>query len=278
MIKDKFSAVWVSHSSISDYLKCPRAYFLKNIYRNPKSGHKVQLMQPALALGQVVHDTLDSLMQLKSESRFTSPLVDRFYKQWQKVTGKSGGFIDAVEEENYKERGKEMILRVQKHPGPLANKAVKLRQELPYYWFSEEDNLILCGKIDWLEYFPESDSVHIIDFKTGKFDEDPDSLQMLIYFLLVKNTQNRKIAKMSYWYLDRDNEVTDIKLPDEMDALKQILEVAKTIALARKLEHFKCRQKSGCRACLPYEEIVNNNAEFVGVGSFSQDVYILPQK
>jgi len=31
--KDKFAAIWISHSSISDFLKCPRSYFLKNIYK-----------------------------------------------------------------------------------------------------------------------------------------------------------------------------------------------------------------------------------------------------
>ena len=70
-----------------------------------------------------------------------------------------------------------MLQRVIKHPGPVAKLAVKIKQDLPYYWLSEEDNIILCGKIDWLEYLPDQDGVHIIDFKTSKYDEAPQSLQ-----------------------------------------------------------------------------------------------------
>src|SRR3990167_11317573 len=65
MIKDKFSAVWISHSSIGDYLKCPRAYYLKNVYRDPKTNHKITLMQPSLALGQIVHEVIESLSRLQ---------------------------------------------------------------------------------------------------------------------------------------------------------------------------------------------------------------------
>ncbi|QQS44706.1 PD-(D/E)XK nuclease family protein [Candidatus Roizmanbacteria bacterium] len=97
----------------------------------------------------------------------------------------------------------------------MARKAVKIKEDLPHYWLSEEDNIILCGKIDWLEYLPETDSVHIIDFKTSKYDEDGDSLQLPIYYLLVTNTQKREVSKASYWYLERNDDLTEKELPDE---------------------------------------------------------------
>ena len=58
--------------------------------------------------------------------------------------------------------------------------------------FSPEENIILCGKIDWLKYNEDTDSVCIIDFKTGKHDENGESLQLPIYQLLLKNLQKRK--------------------------------------------------------------------------------------
>jgi ATP-dependent helicase/DNAse subunit B len=275
MLKDKFSAVWVSHSSIGDYLKCPRAYFLKNMYRDPKSNHKIMLMQPPLALGQAVHEVVESLSQLPSDKRFEESLLTKYDRAWQKVSGKMGGFASESEEANAKERGASMIKRIMEHPGPLSNRAIKIRQDLPYFWLSEEDNIILCGKIDWLEYLEATDSVHIIDFKTGKFDEDPDSLQLPIYTLLAKNCQTRAVTKASYWYLDRDDTPTEVSLPSEEDATKRVMEAAKKIHLARKLEHFKCPQKDGCRVCRPYESIISGAATFVGVGGYSQDIYIL---
>lgn len=273
MVKDKFSAVWVSHSSIGDYLKCPRAYYLKNMYRDPKTNHKVMLMQPPLALGQAVHEVVESLSQLPTESRFAESLLVKYDRAWQKVSGKLGGFASQSEEDTFKRRGAAMIKRIMNNPGPLANRAIKIRQDLPYFWLSEEDNIILCGKIDWLEYLESSDSVHILDFKTGKFDEDPDSLQLPIYVLLATKCQTRSVTRASYWYLDRDDAPVEVALPDLDQAYKRILDIAKKIQLARKLEHFKCPQNDGCRVCRPYEAILSGVATFVGVGGYSQDIY-----
>lgn len=231
-------------------------------------------MQPPLALGQAVHEVIESLSKLPADQRFGRPLAELYEESWKKVSGKKGGFMDAEEEETVKKRGAAMIDRVEKHPAPLQQKAIKLRQDLPYFWLSEEDNIILCGKIDWLQYHEESDSVHILDFKTGKFDEDPDSLQLPIYTLLVANTQTRAIDGASYWYLDRDDEPTPVTLPSGEEAMKRIREIALKVQLARKLERFVCRQKDGCRNCRPYEAILAGQAEFVGVGGYNQDIYI----
>lgn len=274
-MKDKYSAVWVSHSSIRDYLACPRAYYLKNIYRDPKTNHKVMLMQPPLALGQVAHEVIESLSVLPVEKRFRESLIEKFERMWQGVSGKRGGFRDTEEEEAFKSRGIAMIRRVMENPGILRNKAIKIRQELPSFWLSEEDNIILCGKIDWLEYLDDLDSVHIVDFKTGKFDEDGDSLQLPIYLLLATNCQTRPVARASYWYIARDNEPVEVTLPKIEEAQKRVMEAARRVALARKLERFVCKHHDGCRACTPYEAIVAGHAEFVGVGGYMQDIYIL---
>jgi CRISPR/Cas system-associated exonuclease Cas4 (RecB family) len=278
MTKDKYTAVWVSHSSIGDYLKCPRAYYLKNIYRDPKTNHKIMLMSPPLALGQAVHEVVESLSTVAVTDRLGQSLLNRFEQSWKTISGESGGFSDKDGEGRFKERGARMITRIMDHPGPLLNKAIKIRQELPYYWLSEEDNIILCGKIDWLEFLEKTQSVHIIDFKTGKFDEDESSLQLPIYYLLVSHCQKWSVTKMSYWYLDRDDTPTEVKLPEEAEATERVLKIAKQIVLARKLEHFVCPKKDGCRDCRPYEAIISGRAKFVGVGGYSQDIYILQSK
>ena len=98
-----------------------------------------------------------------------------------------------------------------------------------------------------------SDSVRIVDFKTGKFDEDPDSLQLPIYYLLASRCQTKPVTGISYWYLNRDPEPVAMDLPDKDDATTRILEYAKRIALARKLGRFVCKENDGCRACRPLE-------------------------
>lgn len=273
-MSDKYSAVWVSHTSIKDFLECPRAYFLKNIYKDPKTGHKVKIMSPPLALGQVVHEVVESLSVLPRDKRFETPLIEKFEAAWKKISGKRGGFRNIDIENNYKQRGTQMLKRISSNPGPLKKLAVKIKMDLPNYWLSEEDNIILCGKIDWLEYIPEQDGVHIIDFKTGKNEEDDNSLQLPIYSLLVHNCQNRKAIKASYWYLEQSSELTSCPLPDLNDAYNKVLRVAKQIKLARQLEKFKCPH-GGCQACKPYELLLDGKGEFVGQDEYKQDVYVL---
>ena len=280
MARDPYAAVWVSHSSLGMYLKCPRAYYLGYVYKSPKTGNRIGLMQPPLALGGAVHDVLESLSLLKTEHRLSEPLHDKFEKVWSKYTGKLGGFKSADEELEYKQRGVDMIARVVENPGVLLRKAVKIKQDTalpPHYVFSEKDNIVLCGKVDWLEYLPDSDSVHIVDFKTGKHDEDEDSLQLPIYLLLTKNCQKRNVSKASYWYLDRDNEPKELPLPREEDAYEKILAAAKRVKLARELRTFKCERggESGCFACRPYEIVYNGGGQLIGQSDSKQDIYIV---
>lgn len=273
---DKFKAVWLSHSSIGDFLKCPRFYYLRNIYKDPKTGHKVTVMSPPLALGQIVHDVVESLSFLPIEERFTVSPVDKFNTAWKKVSGEMGGFKNAEQEEQYKKRGVDMLTNIMKNPGPIMNKAIKIKTEdgLPWYWFSEEDNIILCGKIDWIEYLEIDDSIHILDFKTGRNVENEDSLQLPIYLLLAQNTQSRKVSKLSYWYLSTEEGPIEQKLPDPREAKEKVGKVAQRIKLARQLQHFKC-PTNGCKHCYPLEDILRNKGKLVGVSDYGQDIYIL---
>jgi len=171
MPQDKFNSVWVSHSSIGDFLKCPRLYYLHNIYKNDR-GRKINITSPSLSLGIAVHATLEGLSAYKVEERFLRPLEEIFEEEWKKVSGKIGGFKNEEEEKEAKERGRNMVLRVAKNPGPLAKKTLKIplahNNMPPNFFLSEDENIILNGKIDWLEYIPEDDSIRVIDFKTGK--------------------------------------------------------------------------------------------------------------
>jgi CRISPR/Cas system-associated exonuclease Cas4 (RecB family) len=274
MPPDKYTATWVSHTSISDFLTCPRAYYLKNIYKNPKTGNKMQIISPPLALGQVVHEIIESLSEIEVKKRFIEPLRLTLDKLWPNISGEKGGFLNKKIEAEYKNRAETMLSRITTNPGPLTKLAVKINMDLPYYWLSEDEEIILCGKIDWLEYIEDIDSVHIIDFKTGRSNEKKDSLQLPIYYLLAKNCQKRDVIKSSYWYLDRDEGMVENKLPDYQSSSLKLLEIARKIKVARKLNHFNCPLKTGCYACLPFENVLKGKAKLVGKNSFGQDIYI----
>jgi len=276
MPPDKYSAVWVSHSSISDFLKCPRSYFLRNVYKDQITGHKMAVMTPPLAMGQAVHEVIESLAVLPVEERLKISLVKKLDPAWLKITGKKGGFKNYEVEREYRDRAIAMLINLQEAPGPLLQKAIKIKSSmgLPNYWLSESENIILCGKIDWLSYDEVSDSVHIIDFKTGKSEEKEESLQLPIYLLLATNTQTKKVSGASYWYLDRDEAIVEKKLPDEKDSFKKVFEIAKKIKLARQKNDFVC-PKGGCNSCRPYEAVLRGEAEKVGVSETRQDIYVL---
>jgi ATP-dependent helicase/DNAse subunit B len=279
MPHDKFTATWVSHSSIGDFLKCPRAYYLNNVYKDPKTGHKISITSPAMSLGSAIHTVLESLSTVPTPIRFKDSLITKFDKVWKDISGKKGGFTSKEQESEYKKRGEEMIKNVMKDPGPLKRLSVKINQDLPHYWISPEDNIILCGKLDWLEYYPDTDTVGILDFKTGKNREDEKSLQLPIYSLLVHNCQKRKATKAKYWYLAEGNEFLEKELPDLDESHEKILSIAKKIKTARKLESFKCPQgPKGCFACNPLEAIIRGDAEFVGENSYRQDLYIVDRE
>ncbi len=277
MPQDKYKAVWVSHSSIGDFLKCPRAYFLHNVYKN-EQGRKITIVSPALSLGQAVHEAVEGLGNFKVEERFTKSLLEAFEEAWGKISGKHGGFGSDVEEKEAKARGLTMIERVMKNPGPLKNKTIRLkeREMPPNFYLSEPDNIILCGKIDWIEYVPEDDSVRLLDFKTGRSEEKEDSLQLPIYLLLMNNLQKRKVTGASYWYLDKDDAPKEVTLPEYEKAHSDVLAIALKVKEAREKKEFPCpKGEGGCYACRPFEKILRSEAEYLGIGGYNQELYMV---
>ncbi|OGZ63350.1 MAG: hypothetical protein A3C58_02580 [Candidatus Staskawiczbacteria bacterium RIFCSPHIGHO2_02_FULL_34_10] len=275
--QDKYSAIWVSYSSIGDFLKCPRGYFLKNIYRNERN-RKINVVSPSLSLGSAVHEVLEGLLNYKAEERALQPLGAQFEENWKKFSGKQGGFKTKEEETEAKARGLAMIARVAKNMGPLLHKAVKLPPHAndmpPNFILSEEENIVLSGKIDWLEYVEADDSVRVIDFKTGKKDEDQNSLQLPIYTLLLNALQKRKVSGATYWYLERNDTPTNVALPNIVVAREKVLEAAMKVKKAREVGVFECPRRvggsalsraEGCFACRDFEKILRGEAELVKV-------------
>jgi ATP-dependent helicase/DNAse subunit B len=146
----------------------------------------------------------------------------------------------------------------------------------PNFYLSEEDNIILCGLVDWLEYVEATDSIKILDFKTGKREESEDSLQLPIYLLLLNELQKRPITGAAYWYLERDDAPIEMELPDVGEARERVLSLAKQVKAAREAKAYQCpRGAGGCYACKPFEAILRGEAEYVGVGGYGQDMYLV---
>jgi predicted RecB family nuclease len=240
----------------------------------------MNIVNPALSLGLAVHEVLEGLANFKTEERFNRSLENDLDIAWKKVSGKKGGFKTEKEEKEVKERARAMIKRVIDNPTPLKQKTVKVKEGdnglPPNFYLSEDKNIILCGKIDWLIWKPEDNSVHILDFKTGKNEESEGSLQLPIYQLLLKELQKRKVTGASYWYLDKDDVPVDVELPSMQESFDRVYEIAIKVKEARDKGEFKCpKGEAGCFACRPFEKILKGEAEYIGIGDMKQDLYML---
>ena len=67
--RDPYKAVWVSHSSMGDFLKCPRLYYLHNVYKNKNCGSKmINKIFPKDYLEQIVYFS-NKISSLKQRSQ-----------------------------------------------------------------------------------------------------------------------------------------------------------------------------------------------------------------
>jgi hypothetical protein len=166
-----------------------------------------------MSLGSSVHSCIEPLKDLKTEDRKEKikleNLLANFENIWKKYTGEMGGFESVEQEKLFKDRGVKMLEMVAENPGPILKKTVKYYDGdfIPNIYLSEEENIILCGFVDWIEYLDGTDTLRVIDFKTGKNDESDDSFQLPIYKILVEALQKRKVTAAAYWYLDRDKDL-----------------------------------------------------------------------
>lgn len=279
--KYPFDALWLSHTSIVNFEKCPRLYYLYNVYKDPVTRRRIQIVNPYLTLGMAVHDTIDAISTLKSSERFRTPLLEIFETVWSTRGGEIGGFVSPEEEAEFKKRGTDMIKRITQHPGPLARLALKIRDKeevVAAMWLSEAENIVLCGNVDWAEYLPDK-SLHIIDFKTGRHEEEDGSLQLGIYVLLAENKKHLPVSKLSYWYLDHDTEPVIQELPDLTNVKEELLTVGKKMKEVRSKNptDIVC-PSGGCRYCLEYESVIRKQAQHVGYDSrMGRELYIVNQ-
>lgn len=272
-MQDKYKAVWVSYSSISDFIKCPRSYFLKNIYKNPKTGRKIEITNPALSLGSAIHNTLEPLAKIDPEKRFDTSLMDSFDLIFTSYYGKKGGFLDNYQFEEYRKRGHKMLKNVLNSKDILEKPTLILEEELINAWLSKKENIMVCGKIDWINK-NEKGELDVIDFKTSKTEEE-NSLQLELYALLL-NIMNKgninTVSTINYWYLDISDELSEVPLPNIKDSFDHVLDLALKIKKAREDKSFDC-PRNGCFACKDYEKIIQGHAEQVGIGNFNREIY-----
>ncbi len=305
--QDKYKAIWMSHSGMGDYEKCPRLYYLHNIYKN-KDNKKINITSPYMSLGIAVHNVLEDLINYKSEERLKIDLLSNFETEWKKYAGKVGGFESETQELEFKERGIGMIKNVMGDYKMLAKKTIPLSSYydgdmLPNYYISEEENIILCGNVDWIEYLEDTKSLKVVDFKTGKNEEKEDSPQLFIYKLLIEKLGCKwPVTAGAYWYLDNadkehsvvEKNINDVEFTKKLEEriIKTGVEIRdkryewvnnarfnKPGWIEKKdfVDNFKCTSTSSFCDCKKYEKIINGDpsVEYLGMDMYGKDSYFI---
>lgn len=267
------NAVFISPSSIADFKTCPQLYYYRNVYRSPKTGLKITLVNPKLALGQAVHSTLHRFLFGSLASKSQEQLTAVFNTLWADYTGEKGGFSTNEEEIQIKERGYKMLQRFWNNEHFRSVCPIKIA-DFPKLELG--DDIILTGLLDWVEK-EEDGTCHIVDFKTGESEARSDSVQLPVYAVLASGYLKTKNLKASYWYLDKDEILQDYKLPDLEETKTNLQKLGLIIKMARQTSSFSCPSGLGsCWACRDFKEIVAGKGRLVAVDSVrKQEIYIV---
>lgn len=266
------NAIFISPSSLSDFEKCPQLYYYRNVYKSPR-GLKIQIINPSLALGQVVHDTLSQFVSLSPSERNREELNRIFEFLWSAVSGEKGGFSSEVEEQEFRKRAVTMLGRF------WANKHFQETEMTKLESFPKADldnDLILTGKVDWIE--KDGSGYHIIDFKTGKNEEREDSQQLPIYAVLVSKSLKSDSIRTSYWYLDRDDNFVSFPLAPLEQTILNLQKRGEIIKMVRQTNSYRCQSGGeSCWACRDMLAVANGKGKLVSVDPVSrkQEIYIL---
>lgn len=263
-------ALWISYTGLKDFLRCPRAYYLKNRYRDPKSGYRLQIASPYMTLGFLVHDAIKWYLQTGRAATYQD-IVKKFRNHWLKYRGKRGGFTSLEEEGSFGKRGLSMLDNFIKNVSSLET-------NLPAYDFLKytlDDRIVLNGKLDFVGQLKDG-SLHILDFKTGSKDED-DPTQLYIYAILAESNFQKEVSKISYWYLDRSSGSTEAVLDPLDEKLEWLRSMAKEIEEVVKVDSWVCAEGDSLyNECKKYEAIIDGKGEFqFSDDDFKKDVYFL---
>ncbi len=269
-IKD---ALWISYTALKDFLKCPRSYYLKNRYRNPKTGNRLQIASAPMTLGSLVHDAIKWYLQTNRVASHED-VIKKFRNHWLKYQGRRGGFRSREEEGEFGKRGLQILDNFYKN-------ATILEKNIPSYGFLRfilDEKIVLNGKVDFLGERSDG-SLHVLDFKTGLKDEE-DPTQLRTYAILAESNFQKPVSKISYWYLDRSNIPTEAVLDSLGDTLEWLKEKALQIQLAIKEDHWVCMKgEELCNDCRNYQAIISGEGQFqFSDEEFKKDVYYLPIK
>ncbi len=205
---------------ISMFLQCPCKY--KFCYID-KLSKKFEKPKPHFTLGENIHATLKEFLRLPPKERTYQKLEVILRKLWQK---NRRGFSSLEEEKKY---GQEALIMLKNfyQKGEIRREPLVLEEQ---HKIEIQPGITILGKIDRIDQ--EKGGLHIIDYKTGKErdEEKENSLQFLLYPLIITRKMNQIVKKISYFYLTSGKYFTKEVFPEDIEqSVPKILELIEEI-------------------------------------------------
>lgn len=181
----------ISPFKLTMYETCPQQYkytyvdYIADDYKTPK---------PYLTMGAHVHNSLKDFYETVAPSERTYDVLEKLLRKRWKENRK--GFRSLADEKEWGTKALQM-LKLYVHKNDLAKNPVMLEN---YYDMDITEDIKVLGRIDRVDQ--DDEGLHVIDYKTGKFDEQEVSdEQLAIYAMIIRANQTVPVYKASYLYL-----------------------------------------------------------------------------
>ena len=263
--KIDFSKIY-SPSKIEIFSKCPKSYhfhYLDPVYSRMKNELKKRPdnIWKFYTLGKAVHNAITLFYYLPPKERTESRLLENLKETWRSEVlwdkkpplGKWGGFKTVEGERNSYRQAISMLKNFLK--------MAKIEPEIEYlptqnFRRSMDDyiNLItplneefdISGKFDLITG-ENNESLRIIDFKTGK-SEDDDGFQLRFYKILTEAKFRRPVEKASLYFLKTGSKKEFDLGKEKTEKIKE--EVLEKIRMIKTAKNFEPKPSKLCRFCL----------------------------
>lgn len=245
----------VSPFKLKMFSVCPLQYkytYLDDLarqYKKPKA---------YLTMGAHVHNALhDFYDKTKPENRSWDVLEKLLRTRWRE---NRDGFKDLEDEKKWGMKALQM-LKMYYHKNDVKKNPLMLED---YYDTEISENVKILGRIDRVDQ--EDAGLHVIDYKTGKFDkEDVSDIQLIIYSLIMANNVKLPVYKASYLFLATNEwysiEVSEEKYQESIDIVMQEIEKIKQEKEFLPTINKNCKHCDFLEICPKLEEIKKQNEQ-----------------
>lgn len=227
----------VSPFKLNLYKTCPQQY--KYVYIDDIAD-QYKTAKPYLTMGAHVHNALKDFFELEDVNRRTWATLEALLrKRWRE---NRNGFASRDEETLYGKKAIQM-LKVFVHENDITARPLLLED---YYETSLGSEVKLLGRIDRVD--EDADGVHVIDYKTGKPNEEKfDPLQLAAYAMIISAKLKKPVRKASFLYL-QTNLWQSVEPSDELyqDTVDRIMQEISQIQNERE---FRPTPNPFCRSC-----------------------------